>query len=84
MSVLSRFLRSAASQEDPGRKLKSGDAPSRTALKGTLKEHGAASAPPKPARTYAELLEEYEARRHAQNDLLLRKMMHPLDPMNPP
>lgn len=42
-----------------------------------------ASAPPEPAKTYAELLAEYEARRRATDDLLLGKMMHPRDPMNP-
>lgn len=42
-----------------------------------------ASAPPEPAKIYAELLAEYEARRRAGDDLLLRKMMHPRDAMNP-
>ena len=42
--------------------------------------------PPRPFEprfSYVELLSAFEARRRAADDLLLRKMLHLRDPMNP-
>ena len=36
-----------------------------------------------PTPTYAELLARLEAQRRASDDLLLRKMLHVREPMNP-
>lgn len=45
------------------------------------------TAPPaaaaEPVQNYAEVLAAFEARRRMKDDLLLRKMVQPLEPMNP-
>jgi hypothetical protein len=38
---------------------------------------------PPPAPSYAELLAALEARRRSADDILLRKMIQPREPMNP-
>lgn len=44
---------------------------------------GQPAVPAEPVRSYAEQLAALEARRRAADDVLLRKMLHPRDPMNP-
>jgi hypothetical protein len=39
--------------------------------------------PPRPAPSYAELLAALDARRRSADDILLRKMIQPREPMNP-
>mgnify|MGYP001155941993 CR=1 FL=1 len=39
--------------------------------------------PPKPVPTYAEQLAELKAPRRAADDVVLRKMLHPREPINP-
>jgi hypothetical protein len=43
-----------------------------------------AAVKPPPASSYADLLTAMQARRSAADEVLLRKMMQPRDPMTPP